>query len=94
MTEKKINELKKLMSFGFLIIDSKKNNKYINKFMETQPFNNLVPLMARLAVAYDLEHDENALSDMFNDSQTTKILEEAYSEYIEFDKQYEKRNDG
>lgn len=94
MTEKKINELKKLMSFGFLIIDSKKNNKDINKLMETRPFNNLVPLMARLAVAYDLEHDENRLSDMFNEPQTTKTLEEAYSEYIEYDKQYGKRNEG
>lgn len=86
MTEEKINELKKLMSFGFLIIDSKKKNKYINKLMETQTFNNLVPLMARLAVAYDLEHDENGLSDMFNEPQTTKTLEEAYSEFVEFKK--------
>lgn len=93
MTEEKINELKKLIGFGFLIIDSKKDDKDINKLMETQSYNNLVPLMARLAVAYDLEHDENRISDMFNEPQTTKILEKAYSEYIEFDKQYEKRNE-
>jgi len=94
MTEGKINELKKLIGFGFLIIDSKRNDKYINKLMETQSFNNLLPTMAGLAVAHDLEYDKNVLSDMFNEPQTTKILEEAYSEYIKFDKQYEKRNDG
>ena len=84
MEQKKIDELKKLMGFGFLIIDSKKNGKYVQELMETQSYNDLVPLLARLAVGYDLEHDENKLSDMFNEPQTTKMLENAYSEYIEF----------
>ena len=86
MKQKKIDELKKLMGFGFLIIDSKKNAKYVQELMETQSYNDLVPLLARLAVGYDLEHDENKLSDMFNEPQTTKMLENAYSEYIEFKK--------
>lgn len=87
MEQKKIEELKKLMGFGFLIIDSKKNAKAARELMETQSYNDLVPLLARLAVGYDLEHDENKLSDMFNEPQTTKMLENAHSEYIEFKKE-------
>ena len=84
MEQKKIDELKKLIGFGLLIIDSEKNAKDVRKLMETQSHNDLVPLLAHLAVGYDLEHDENKLSDMFNEPQTTKMLENAHSEYIEF----------
>lgn len=80
----KIDELKKLMGFGFLIIDSTKNDKNVQQLMETQSYNDLVPLMACFACAYDLEHTENRLSDMFNEPQTTKTLESVYSKYIEF----------
>lgn len=86
MEQEKIDELKKLMGFGFLIIDSKKNGKYVQELMETQSYNDLVPLLARLAVGYDLEHDENKLSDMFKEPQTTNLLGQAYQEFIEFKK--------
>ena len=86
MEQKKIDELKKLIGFGFLIIDSKKNAKDVQELMETQSYNNLVPLLAHLAVGYDLEHNENKVSDMFNEPQTTKLLEKTYTAYLEFKK--------
>ena len=86
MEQKKIDELKKLMGFGFLIIDSKKNAKDVQKLMETRSYNDLVPLLARLACAYDFEHDENQLGEMFNEPQTTETLEKAYLEFVEFKK--------
>ena len=86
MEQKKIDELKKLMGFGFLIIDSEKKAKYVQELMGAQSYNDLVPLLVRLAVGYDLEYDENKLSDMFKEPQTTNLLEKAYADYLEFKK--------
>jgi hypothetical protein len=84
MEQKKIDELKKLMGFGFLIVDSEKKAKYVQELMGVRSYNDLVPLLVRLAVGYDLEYDENQLSEMFNEPQTTETLEQAYQEYMEY----------
>lgn len=88
LSKEKIDELKKLMGLGFLIIDRirQDDNFLAYVFTEKLQFNVLVPFMARLACAYDVEHDENKFSDMFNEPQITKMLEKEHSEFIEFKK--------
>lgn len=92
MTEKKINELKKLMGFGFLIIDRiRKDDEFLsNIFTEKFQFNVLTPMIAQSACAYEHIFLEENIIESFYEPNTTKLLEQLDAEYIEFSKRYEK----
>lgn len=86
MEKKKINELKKLMGFGFLIIDRiRKDDEFLsNIFTEKLPVNVLTPLIAQSACVYDLTFLDEKIIESFKEPQTTKLLEQAYQEYMEY----------
>lgn len=88
MEQKKIDELKKLMGFGFLIIDRirKDDELLANVFTEKLPFNVLTPLIAQSACVYDVTFLDEKIIESFNEPQTTKLLEKEYSKYISFKK--------
>lgn len=89
MEQKKINELKKLMGFGFLIIDSiRKDDELLsNIFTKKLSFNILTPIIAQRACAYELTFLDEKIIESFNEPQTTELLKKVYSEYIKFKKE-------
>jgi hypothetical protein len=81
MEQKKIDELKKLMAFGFCLIDRIKSNGDFTMYLISSHQNDIVKLLAHCACVFD---DDTAYE--FKEPQTTKLLEQAYSEYMEFKK--------
>lgn len=87
MEQKKIDELKKLISFGLCLIDRIKSNGDFTMYLLANHQNDIVELLAHCACVFD---DEYKLGDMayeFTEPQTTKLLEQAYQEYMEYKKQ-------
>lgn len=84
MEQKKIEELKKLIGFGLLIIDRiRKDDEFLaNVFAKKLSFNVLTPIIAQSACVYV---DEKII-ESFNEPQTTQLLEKSYEEFIEFKK--------
>lgn len=88
MEQKKINELKKLIGFGFDIIDSIRKNDmfFANVFVEKLPVNVLIPLIAQRACVYECTFLDEKIIESLPEPQTTKYLEDSYEEFIEFKK--------
>lgn len=88
MEQKKIDELKKLMGFGFDIIDSIRKDDFffVHVFTEKLAVNVLIPLIAQRACAYDLTFLDEGIIESFKEPETTQLLEKAYSEFLEFKK--------
>ena len=86
MEQKKIDELKKLMGFGFDIIDSIRENDFFfaHVFTEKLAVNVLIPLIAQRACAYDLTFLDEKIIESLPEPQTTKCLEDSYQEYMEY----------
>jgi hypothetical protein len=86
MEQKKIEELKKLMGFGFLIIDRiRKDDEFLaNVFTKKLSLNVLTPMLAQNACVYDLTFLDEKIIESFNEPQTTQLLEKSYAEFIEF----------
>lgn len=89
MEQKKIEELKKLMGFGFLIIDRiRKDDEFLaNVFAKKLSLNFLTPMLAQSACVYDLTFLDEKIIESFNEPQTTELLKKMYSEYIKFKKE-------
>ena len=84
MEQKKIDELKKLIGFGLLTADRIKNDTNFKELVSTLSFNDLVPLFAHCACAYDNEYHPNM--HKFKEPQITNLLEKTYADYLEFKK--------
>lgn len=85
MEQKKIEELKKLIGFGLLIADRIKYTEGFEDNIKTSSLNELVPLLADCACAYDDKYDENVYSE-FKEPQMTNILKKVHDDYLEFKK--------
>lgn len=86
MEQKKIDELKKLMAFGLLIADRINNSPDFNIIIRTMSSNDVVELLAHCVCAFEQEYTKYNMIKEFKEPQTTKLLEQAYSEYMEFKK--------
>lgn len=82
MEQKKINELKKLMAFGICLIDMIKSNGDFAMYLISNHQNDIVELLAHCACVFE---DDTAYE--FKEPQTTKLLEQAYQEHMEYKKQ-------
>ena len=83
MEQKKINELKKLMGFGFLIIDSiRKDDELLsNIFTKKLSFNILTPIIAQRACAYELTFlDEKIIENVLMSNMTVESLDRIISQ--------------
>ena len=89
LNKEKIDELKKLIGFGFDIIDSIRKNDFFlaHVFTEKLAVNVLIPLIAQRACAYDLTFLDEKIIESLPEPQTTKCLENSYAEFIEFKKE-------
>lgn len=83
MEKKKIDELKKLMAFGLVIADRINNSPDFNIIIRT---NDVVELLAHCVCAFEQEYTKYNMIKEFKEPQTTKLLEKAYADFIEFAK--------
>lgn len=99
MTEEKINELKKLIGFGFFIINRIRKSGAIKYDIDNTILSNvlsgklsidsLTPMIVQSACVYNHTFLEEKVIESFS-KETTKLLEQLDAEYIEFSKRYEK----
>lgn len=86
MEQKKINELKKLIAFGLCIRNSLKSNGDFTMYLISSDQNDIVELLAHCACVFDDEYKLGDIAYEFKEPQTTKLLERAYQEYMEYKK--------
>lgn len=82
LSKEKIDELKKLMAFGFCLIDRIKSNGDFTMYLISSHQNDIVELLAHCACVFDYD-----TAYEFKEPQTTQLLEKASSEFIRFKKE-------
>ena len=86
LPSEKIEKLKDLMCFGFLLLHSIKTNTEFKKFIDSKTHSNgeLIEVLARFVCSYDYENAESKVDNMFNKKYLEILLEVIYEEFMKF----------
>lgn len=86
LPSEKIEKLKDLMCFGFLLLHSIKTNTEFKKFIDSKTHSNgeLIEVLARFVCSYDYENAEAEIDNMLNKKYLEILLEVTYEEYLKY----------
>lgn len=86
MEQKKINELKKLMAFGYSLHRRMIENPDFNMIFCMMHDDAVIELLAAAACAFEYDYKKHNLINMFKEPHTTQLLENTLKDVIKFAK--------
>ena len=84
MEQKKIDELKKFILFGLCLIEKMKDDGEFTMHLISGSQKDLIKLLSNFAFLFGDEYKHDDISSKFEEPQTTKLLEQAYQEYMKY----------
>ena len=86
LPSEKIEKLKDLMCFGFLLLDCINTNTEFKKFIDSikHDSDKLIEFLAKFVCSYDYENAESKVDNMFNKKYLEILLEVIYEEFMKF----------
>lgn len=86
LPSEKIEKLKDLMCFGFLLLDGINTNTEFKKFIDSikHDSDKLIEFLAKFVCSYDYENAESTIDNMFNKKYLEILLEVTYEEFMKF----------